>query len=156
MRLYLVQHAEAKGEEEDPQRSLTEGGRRDVSRVSRFIAENAEVRVGRILHSGKTRARQTAEVFAKRLRLAVEVQQQDGLAPLDDPKVIAGKLADLSEDVMIVGHLPHLSKLASFLLCGDEGKRAVEFRMGGVVSLARDDSGVWSVEWMLTPDIVPG
>ncbi|HDD66024.1 MAG TPA: phosphohistidine phosphatase SixA, partial [Nitrososphaeria archaeon] len=62
MKVYLVQHGEAKREEEDPARPLTEEGKREVEDVARFLAELG-VRVDRILHSGKLRAAQTANIL---------------------------------------------------------------------------------------------
>ena len=59
MRLYLVQHGEAKSKTEDPQRPLTERGREDVARVAAFAA-SAGLQVGQIRHSGKRRAEETA------------------------------------------------------------------------------------------------
>jgi len=55
---------------------------------------------------------------------------------------------------MLVGHLPHLSRLASRLICGDEERKVVSFQMGGVVCLERDAEGNWSVRWALTPELV--
>ncbi len=39
MNTYLVQHAEAKTEEENPERPLTTKGRDDIGRVARLAAE---------------------------------------------------------------------------------------------------------------------
>lgn len=155
MRVYLVQHAEAKREEEDPARPLTEKGRADVRKVSHYAAQFTSIRVDRIVHSGKTRARQTAEVLSEHLRPPRGVQQLEGLAPLDDPKTVADLLASLSEDLMVVGHLPHLGRLAGLLLCGDENRAPVEFKMGGIVALNRTEQGQWSVGWIIAPEILP-
>jgi len=54
---------------------------------------------------------------------------------------------------MLTGHQPHLGKLASLLLCGNEDKDIVSFKMAGVVCLSRDDSGAWSLQWMLVPGV---
>lgn len=62
MFVYLGQHGEAEREEVDPARPLTEKGRNDVRKVALFTA-GAHVRVERIFHSGKLRARQTAEIL---------------------------------------------------------------------------------------------
>jgi phosphohistidine phosphatase len=43
------------------------------------------VRVELILHSGKLRALETAEILARELGPGIEVRQADGLAPKDDP-----------------------------------------------------------------------
>ena len=66
MRLYLVQHGEAVPEDADPSRPLSETGNRDVARVAAFLA-TADIRVSRVLHSGKLRAGQTAELCAAKL-----------------------------------------------------------------------------------------
>ncbi len=152
MKLYLVHHAEAKREEEDSERTLTEKGRDDIESVARFAAERG-IRLPRIVHSGKTRAMQTAEVLAKLLHPAGGILRLKGLAPLDDPKIALKQLTDSSDDLMVVGHLPHLTKLAARLLCGEERGRPVEFTNGSMVALSRDDSGIWSVGWMITPEI---
>ncbi len=65
MRLYLMQHGKARPKEEDPDRSLSDEGRAEVGRVAGFLAKTDVVRSLPILHSGKTRARQTAEGLAR-------------------------------------------------------------------------------------------
>ncbi len=57
---------------------------------------------------------------------------------------------------MLVGHLPHMSRLASLLLKGDAEKNAVNFKQGSVVCLENPGDGNFSVEWMVTPELVPG
>lgn len=52
MKVYLVQHGEAKSEIEDPQRSLTEKGKHEVESVAGYVA-SLEVEVAQILHSGR-------------------------------------------------------------------------------------------------------
>jgi phosphohistidine phosphatase len=83
------------------------------------------------------------------------VKVAEGLEPLADPKIWKNRLAEITEDTTIVGHLPHLSKLAGYLLTGDEGKEVVTFRMGGIACLERDESGRWTVQWMINPEIIP-
>ncbi len=150
MYLYLVQHGEAKPEHEDPSRPLTEKGTSDVRKSASFL-KKINVSVSQILHSGKTRALQTAEIFANELA-PQKLSQSDGLSPLDDPKIWGERLSHIKENIMLVGHLPHLSRLASLLLTGDVERTVINFRMGGVLCLKRN--GGWAVEWMITPDIV--
>ena len=59
MRLYLVQHGEPVPKEINPDRPLSDKGRHDVEKVGRFL-QQAGVAMGVIVHSGKTRAAQTA------------------------------------------------------------------------------------------------
>lgn len=151
MFLYLVQHAEAKPESEDPQRGLSERGMKDIKKVASFVGK-LNLQVDEILQSGKLRARQTAGVLAEALK--VKVIETDGLAPLDNPEIWADRLKNTNKSIMLVGHLPHLSYLASILLCGSKEKNIVSFRMGGVVCLKKEN-GNWSINWMITPEIIP-
>ncbi len=153
MILYLVQHGEAKREEEDPNRGLTEKGIQDVRKAAAF-AHKAGVKIARIVHSGKTRAVQTAELFADVLVPALDVEAAKDLAPNDDPAAWAGRIAAMQEDLMLVGHLPFLAKLAGLLLCDDQDRTVVSFKMGGIVCLRRQENGSWAIAWMVVPDML--
>jgi len=153
MLVYLVQHAEAKREEEDPARDLTGKGRRDITRVAQYLGD-LPLGVSRIYHSGKTRAFRTAEILAASLKPAPGVSEAADLKPLDDPKIWAGRLQDLTADLALVGHLPHLARLAALLICGDPEKTVINFKMGGMVCLRRLQAGPWTVEWMLIPELI--
>lgn len=154
MLVYLVQHAKAKREEEDPSRPLAEKGFQDIRRVALYVSR-LNIRADKIFHSGKLRAKQTAEVLSENLRPLKGILETDGLAPLDDPLIWEERLKGIKEDIMLVGHLPHLSKLASLLLSGDMDKSIVSFQLGGIVCLKRDMDEAWSLQWMLIPEIVP-
>ncbi len=82
MHLYLVQHAEAKPREDDHQRPLSDQGRADIQKVAAFLGDRG-IPVSRIIHSGKLRARQTAEALAERMIATGGVSETDGLAPLE-------------------------------------------------------------------------
>ena len=154
MRLYLVQHGEAKRKEEDPARPLTDSGREEVERVASYAAKIG-VKVERILHSGKLRAQQTAEIMAKHLKPPKGVEKTDELEPLADPKVWAERLKKVEENLMLVGHLPHLSRLTSLLLTDREDVEPIAFRMGGIVCLEKDERGKWRVQWIIRPETLP-
>lgn len=153
MLLYLVQHGEAEREEVDPARPLTEKGRNDVAKIAKFAA-GAHVQVLRIFHSGKLRARQTAEILRETLRPSTGIAETDGLSPLDEPLIWVERLRGMTENIVLTGHLPHLQRLAALLLCGTTDKKVVEFVMGGIVALERDDAGNWSLSWMVRPDLL--
>jgi phosphohistidine phosphatase len=153
MFLYLVQHGEAKREEEDPARGLTEKGVEEVHKVALF-AQKMNLRVSQIFHSGKTRALQTAQIFADHLKPGKGIFQTDNLAPMDDPGAWAERCAEMNEDHMLVGHLPFMAKLTGLLLSGDKEKVFLDFKMGGIVCLKRFDDGRWAVEWMVVPEMM--
>ena len=154
MKLYLVQHGLSKPKEEDPDRRLTEKGKEATEKVALYASENAKMKVSTIYHSGKARAKETAEIMAEHLRPEEGVQVTKQLAPMDDPSIWRDKLKDLKEDIMLVGHLPYMSRLASLLLFGNSDKKTINFKNSGIVCLKRDDDECWSVEWMIIPEIV--
>jgi phosphohistidine phosphatase len=151
MYLYLVQHAQAKPKEQDPDRPLSEQGIADLKKVTRFLEEQ-KLNINTILHSPKTRAKQTAGILAEALNSG-QVSETDGLTPLDDPLIWVKRISQKDEDIMLVGHLPNISKLASLLLCGDEKRTVVDFHMGGVVCLEGGESA-WSAVWVVIPSIL--
>lgn len=155
MYLYLVQHGEAKREQEDPSRPLSEKGVRDVRKVASFISQREKIEAECIFHSGKLRAAQTAGILSEYIQTSRGACEAEGLTPMDDPALWAERLRGSGIDVMIVGHLPHLSKLASLLLCGNPEASIVNFKMGGVVCLKKKE-GKWSVEWMVVPEMLRG
>ncbi len=148
MKVYLVQHAKPKPEEEDPQKPLSEQGRADAQKVAEF-AKN--IKVNKIQHSGKLRAQQTAEILGK--LLGVDVVKADSLEPMADTQIWVNRLEEQSEDVMLVGHLPHLTKLVSQLLTQNQEKPVISFKQGGIVCLEKTEQG-WQVAWMVTPDLL--
>lgn len=151
MELYLAQHGEAKSEEEDSHRPLTESGQLEVAAVALALKRHA-LRPGAIWHSGKLRAKQTAAAFAEALEPADGVQEKSGLNPKDDPERMAEAIDGLETPLFVVGHLPHLGRLASLLVAGEPDKEIVRLRPGGVVCLARVDEG-WRIAWYLTPEL---
>ncbi len=153
MRIYLMQHGKPVSKEEDPDRPLSEQGKNDVERMADYL-QKWGVSVEGVFHSGKTRARQTAEIMASRLNPGMEAQQKPGLSPLDDVSDTAKLLKDAEKDPLIAGHLPHLAKLTSLLIAGNESRPVVRFQQGGVVCLEKDEEGHWGIAWMLVPEIV--
>jgi phosphohistidine phosphatase len=152
MILYLVQHGEAKSEAEDPERSLTEAGAAVVEQMADWAARTGLV-ADRIGHSGKRRAEQTASILAKRLKPIQGVAAIGGLNPGDDVRATARSLQSDQGRVMLVGHLPHLGRLASLLLLGDPEWGIVRFRNAGIVRLSSQE-GKWGLDWAITPDLL--
>lgn len=154
MALYFVQHGAAKSEAEDPQRGLTDEGRRTVERLADSLAAR-NVSLHRIEYSNKLRARQTAEILAARLQLAEGTQEVAGLAPNDDVEPVRARLQKEENNLMLVGHLPFLSRLVARLLGLPADRLVVQFQMGGVVRLDREAGDLWSVRWVFPPELFP-
>jgi len=152
--VYLVQHGAAKSAAEDPNRGLSDAGRRDIERMAEFLAPR-QLSLDRIEHSEKLRARQTAEILAVPLRPSEGTHEVAGLAPHDDVEAVFGRLQQGSKNLMLVGHLPHLSHLVSRLLGLDSNRSIVRFQMGGVVRLDRDEAALWGLRWVFPPELLP-
>lgn len=153
MRLYLIQHGEATSEQVDPLRPLTDKGQEDIRRIASFLKE-AKVRPTLIYHSEKLRAKQTAEIIASTMALNELLRERKGLLPQDAVNVVAQEILPSVRDLMIVGHLPFLSKLAALLLIGKEEGNLIAFQQGGVVCLQRAENQCWQVAWMVVPEIL--
>jgi len=153
MKLYLVQHAKASSKQVDPERSLTEEGRRDIQKVAAFI-KPLNLCVDYLWHSGKKRTAQTAEILAEVVKVNKASIARDGLGPNDDVTVLRSELASAGQDVMIVGHLPFLSKLTSLLLVGSESANMAAFKNGSIVCLKRCEDNQYQIDWMVTPELL--
>ena len=147
MPIYFVQHGKALSKEIDSDRPLSDEGRKAVERVAVHLRRTG-VAVKRIYHSGKTRARQTAELFVKEIGFS-RVVELPGMKPNDD---VAEFAEGLEEDAMYVGHLPFMGKLVSYLTTGGEDTGVVAFSCGGVVCVGHDDVG-YRIEWFVTPSM---
>ena len=152
MRLYLVQHGDAVPERLDPERPLSAAGRREVEAVARLLA-GAHARVAHVVHSGKLRAQQTAELLATALAPGTVPQAMAGLRPNDPVEPTVRTITDWTSDVMLVGHLPSMGKLVARLVAGDEHKPVAAFVPGTVVCLQQDEAGGWVIAWMVRPEL---
>jgi phosphohistidine phosphatase len=149
MEFYLVRHGEAVSQAIDGQRPLTPGGRRDVERLGQAAAIRG-VRPGQIFHSGLLRAQQTAEILSENLGPVQGVCELAGLRPDDDPVIAKAELESSTVSLMLVGHLPHISRLASFLVAGNAEQELVQFAPATVLGLSYENHR-WKILWKLTP-----
>jgi phosphohistidine phosphatase len=155
MTLYLVQHGKALPKESDPERSLTEDGKAETEKTA-LKAKKLGLQVSEIVHSGKERARQTAEILARHLTPGRAPTASAGLDPKDDASPIARTLGD-KDGLMLVGHLPFLDKLVSCLILGEPSTRLIRFTNSGIVCLESGEGEpgheVWLCKWVMTPEI---
>lgn len=151
MDLYLVQHGEAKTKAEDPDPALTQAGMEVVKRMAAWAAQVA-VEVDQVCHSGKRRSQQTAEILADSLAPGRGIVSVSGINPNDDVAPWAETLAKEERSVMLVGHLPFLSRLASLLLVDDPTPEIIRFYNAGIVCLGHDENR-WFLRWVVTPDL---
>lgn len=150
MDFYLVRHGEALPEAADPRRPLSRLGETQVERVAQSAVAR-KARVSAILHSGILRAQQTAEIIARCLLPPAGVRRITGLLPEDDPAIAAAELAAAPESIMLVGHLPHMNRLAALLIKGDPDREAVKFAPATLLCVSREATR-WTPRWTFDPE----
>jgi phosphohistidine phosphatase len=144
LHLFLVHHGDAVGPDVDFRRPLSARGRADVDRIAAEAAARG-VKPAVVWHSGKLRAKQTAEAFWRACNALAELSATRDLQPDDPPAWIRDRLRAEPRDVLIAGHIPHLPRLLALLTNGIE-----EFPPHGVVALVRDDDGAtWREVWRI-------
>src|SRR4051794_30700264 len=147
MHLFLMHHGDAVGPEVDPRRPLSPAGAAGVERIATKAAANgAKPHV--VWHSGKLRAKQTAEAFWRACNALAEFSATKDLQPDDPPQWIRDRLRGETRDVAIAGHFPHLPRLLALLVTGGEAGGALPPH--GLVALKSDDEGVtWREIWRI-------
>lgn len=142
MHLYLIRHGDAEDVElakqrgvPDADRSLTEKGIKRNEKIALWLLDN-EININRIISSPYRRAQETAtqlrdflfpleseERYKKQKKRdaneLIEVRKE--LLPSAPPQAILEVLKQQNKNIdgtLIVGHEPHLSLLASWLLAG--------------------------------------
>lgn len=140
--LFLVHHGDAVDALQDPRRPLSERGRTAVEALADRARERG-VRPDVIWHSGKLRARQTAECFWRACNPLAELSAARGLQPDDPPQWIADTIAGDERAIMLVGHMPHVPRLFEMLT---KGAPAGPFPAHGIAGLEREGD-VWIERW---------
>ena len=151
MNLYILQHGEAVPKEVDPERPLSEQGVRDI-RILAMHMQNMGVQLGNIFHSGKLRAEQSARLIADVLSPEIEPVQTDGLNPNDDPTVILDDFRQMPGNILVVSHMPFVSRLCSVLLTGSD--HAEFASLPGTLFCLEKNDDKWCLAYMLRPDFL--
>ena len=145
MRLFLVHHADAVGPEVDTRRPLSALGEAQAERAATEAAARG-ARPDIVWHSGKLRARQTAQAFWRDCNALAEFKASPDLQPDDPPSRIRDRLRGEVRDILIAGHFPYLPRLLSLLLTD----APAAFPLHGVVALESDDQGeTWKETWRI-------
>ena len=152
MALYLIQHGKSLPKDLDPDQGLSEEGIAETRRMAN-LAKDHGVTVSQIRHSVKTRARQTAEIFAQTLKPQKGIQEVSGIQPLDDVTAYASRI-DPGQHIMLVGHLPFMERMTSYLITGSVDKPVLKFQNSGIVCLDKEiENQSWVILWSLMPKI---
>jgi phosphohistidine phosphatase len=145
--LYLAHHGDAVDAVVDPQRPLSSAGREHVERLARLAAARG-VTPDAVWHSGKLRAKQTAEVFWRACNPLAELKVVRGLQPTDPAEWLHDLVAGDPRAILCVGHFPNLQRVLTRLLTGRDDPPA-DFPPHGLVALERSD-GLFEERWRLS------
>ena len=147
MNLYLVHHGDAVGPEVDPRRPLSAVGRANSDRLAALAAQRG-VHPLVVWHSGKLRAKQTAEAFWRACNALAEFSATKDLQPDDPPQWMRDRLVGEARDILIAGHFPHLPRLLALLTGKDQ---ETDFPPHGIVALTSEDAGEhWQELWRIS------
>ena len=145
--LYFAQHGLAVDKTENPERPLSETGIEQSKSVAMQLLDSG-VSISAIFHSGKLRALQTAEIFASALNIQ-NITAAEHLSPNDDVQLLSQNLT--TENALYIGHLPHLNKMVSYLVSGDENAGIIQFQNSAVACLQKSSS-LYQLQWVLSPE----
>jgi len=151
MKIYLVRHGAFNPPDKDPEKGLSEDGKAEVRKIAEFL-KGSDIEVPQIYHSDKKRAKETAEIIGEVLGVDM-VTQKTGMAPNDEINQIEADIRHREKNLMVVGHLPYLDRLASSLLTGDQDLEVIELPTAGVIFLENIE-GKWELKWLIGPDQV--
>ncbi len=162
MKLYVLRHGDAV-EHGDPrykenERPLTSKGTQRTKQLAHALREMA-VTFDAILTSPLTRARQTAEIVARGLRLEEKMEFSDHLTPSGSMEKMVEKLnilRPLPENVLLVGHEPYLSGFISLLCVGGPGLE-LRLKKGALCRIEFEHlicGRCATLEWLLQPRVI--
>ncbi len=160
MELFLLRHGLAvergtPGFEDDATRPLTTKGEKQLRKTCAALRKMG-LDFDLILSSPLIRAKQTAKIVAKELKLKKRLKYSDALKPGGDAKKLIAELNHLkpaSEKILLVGHEPDLSELISLLVTGGL-ELQLDFKKGGVCKLELETLRAGkcaTLAWLLTP-----
>lgn len=146
MRVYITQHGAALDEAVDPARPLSDDGKTAVRGMAQRLQREG-ITIASAVHSAKTRARETAEIYADVMDIA-QVYHADGIKPMDDPMAMVPVINNWKEDTLIASHMPLVSRLTSCLTHGHSDV-AYDFQPGAILCLQRA-GGQYQLQWFYT------
>lgn len=157
MTLYIMRHGTAEHTSpngEDAARKLTLSGKEKIRQAACGMRA-LKIALNFILTSPLPRAAETAEIVAQTVVGVPAPEVLEALAAGAAPTEIAAELGRFREhhNLMIVGHEPSLSRLASLLLTGSPEAMKIRLKQGGCIALDFADGltrGAAQLRWMLT------
>jgi len=163
MELYLLRHAiavdrETGGYKNDCERPLTSQGRYKMKRIAQGM-QILKLSFDTILSSPYIRAKETAAIVTEVLKIKTDsILLTKNLIPDASFEPLIKEINNhlpSSQNILLVGHQPHLSGLVSYLLAG-ESSISIDFKKGGLCCLSTEklSKGSCTLNWLLTPSLL--
>jgi len=156
MMLYIMRHGlaeEPTPKSDDAARKLTEKGADKIRKAAAGM-HAAGIAFNTILTSPIARAAETAEIVAGELggpKPKTVPELSTGVSPANALETL-GKQR-LPESVLVVGHEPTLSRMASLMLTDSTESVGIRLKQGGIIALEFPDlveSAAAKLRWMMT------
>lgn len=151
MHLYIVRHGEALSKEEDPNRALNEMGKAQAAKIGLFLQEKNQP-VREIFHTSKERAKQTAEIIAGYFP-QVKIDLLSALEPEEDVAKLCHAVEYFTASTLLVGHIPQVELLATYLLRGNPNPPIVAFETASIICFKKETS-FWTLNWFVSPTLL--
>ncbi len=139
VKLTLVRHGHAPSIDGHSPRSLSPQGIEEVSSLAIYLKREKLI-PKKIIHSGILRAEQTATLLRDNLNPDLSLEQAENLKPESPLFHWSNLLLSLTEDLMLVGHMPYMG-----LMVEELSGEPIPFPTGHAVILERSTEGSWSI-----------
>ncbi len=153
MEVILLRHAQAVSKDINADQPLSDEGIKNIQKVAEFLRQSGW-KCNKIRHSKKLRAEQTAGHLHEITYQGAKIEKIDGLDPNDPVYPMAKKLEEDDDNLILVGHLPFMAKLAGLLINQDENQTPVSFQPAGGACLVKEEH-LWRIKWKIGPELQP-
>ena len=133
----IVQHGVNISKEENPDKPLSAKGREQIKNLVNFL-NVIKWCPERIIHSGKLRAAETAEIGGKGTG-CTQIEVEEYLNPNDDPERLIKELVDTDDNILVVGHMPFLGELVKKITRSKEND-VIDITHGSPLMVTKKDS----------------
>ncbi len=158
MDIFVLRHGEAGKALSPPmkefERPLTQLGRKEVEAIAESL-EEWDLKFDRILTSPLKRAKETASIIAKMLKLQDRLEDCNELKPEGSRSELYKRLSRIKQQssILLVGHEPYLSMMIGDIVAGNSNSH-IDLKKGGLVKIRISTfspkvSG--ELKWLLTP-----
>ena len=139
---------------DDDARRLTEFGRMESASIAKWIKQLG-FEQPTIWHSNKTRAQETAAIILDHTGWDSVLSEKEGLRPNNPVEPIAMQIIAEDTDLVVVGHMPFMSKMASELVTKNGLETYWNFDTCAGLYLESAGAGSWVVCGFTMPSQLP-